>query len=93
MYLWAFTAPHPHRTAAEWLGPLVAADQVRMREWNPYDVGIAAPPLSLALFIMRRTRSMLCSTVRPATGTPPTSGCTAGAGRTAKWPSQHSRIT
>ena len=28
MYLWAFAAPHPHRTAAQWLGPLVAHDQV-----------------------------------------------------------------
>ncbi len=28
MYLWAFASPHPHRTAAEWLGPMVAADDV-----------------------------------------------------------------
>ncbi len=28
MYLWAFAAPHPHRTAGEWLAEMVRTDQV-----------------------------------------------------------------
>jgi YYY domain-containing protein len=27
-YLWAFASPHPHRTAGDWLGAMVAEDQV-----------------------------------------------------------------
>lgn len=28
MYLWAFVAPHPHRTAAQWLSAAMSADEV-----------------------------------------------------------------
>lgn len=28
MYLWAFTSPHPHRTASQWLSRMVESDQV-----------------------------------------------------------------
>ena len=41
-YLWAFIEPHPHRTAARWLGPMLAEGQaVAFESW---DEGLSLEP-------------------------------------------------